>query len=56
VRSSGGASSSSPVRTAFPHKPPDSVISNWQTGDILIGRLHENVAKSVFCKIDALAV
>ena len=21
-------------------KPPDSVISNWQTGDILIRRLH----------------
>jgi hypothetical protein len=22
-----------------PHRPPDSVTSNWQTGDILIGRL-----------------
>ena len=31
-------------RTVTPHpprNPPGSVISNWQRGDILIGRLHE---------------
>jgi hypothetical protein len=27
-----------------PHKPPDSVISNRQTGDILIGRLQSKAA------------
>jgi hypothetical protein len=34
-----------------PGKLPGSVISNWQAGDILIGRLHLRVAERMLCKI-----
>jgi len=36
-------------------KSPDSVISNWQTGDILIRHLHTGDAESIFWKIPTFA-
>jgi hypothetical protein len=38
-----------------PHKPPDSVISNWQRGVISILRLQAFVAVGGFWKIHAIA-
>src|SRR6516165_7937102 len=32
------------VTPDIPRNPPGSVTSNWQTGDIFIGRLHGNAA------------
>jgi hypothetical protein len=33
-----------------PGNPRSSVISNWQTGDILIGRLHTKSRRTGVCK------